>query len=200
MSMETTPPKRRISQREQRKTELEKQRRNRLLMIWLPIGLVVVALIGYGIYDLVRPDLPGVVDLGIQERGHDDTISYAYDPLPPAGGVHRPNWQNCGVYDQPVESAYAIHDLEHGAIWLAYQPEMPAEQVAQLRDIVGDKSYVLMTPYPNLKSPVVMTAWGKQLELNSVEDKRIGRFINQYRGGGPEAGASCSEGVGNPIQ
>ena len=54
--------------------------------------------------------------------------------LPPTGGSHNPRWQNCGIYTDPVDSSLAVHSLEHGAVWLAYQPDLAADKVAELQD------------------------------------------------------------------
>jgi hypothetical protein len=91
--------------------------------------------------------------------------------------------------------------LEHGAVWITYQPGLPEEDVTQLQDLVRGQSHLLLSPYPGLKSPVVLTAWGLQLELTSVQDSRIEEFIDRYQQGPqtPERGASCSDGVGQPI-
>jgi hypothetical protein len=40
---------------------------------------------------------------------------------------------NCGVYDQPVPKERAVHNLEHGAVWITYSPSLPSSQVSQLR-------------------------------------------------------------------
>ncbi|GAB4151122.1 MAG: hypothetical protein Fur0021_14760 [Candidatus Promineifilaceae bacterium] len=199
MTKENTP-KQRISQRQQRQEQVQRQKKNRLLRVWLPVGLLAIALTAFAIYQFTRPDFEGVIDLGTQQRGHDVDVSYVGEPLPPAGGVHHPTWQNCGIYDQPVNTSNAIHALEHGAVWLAYHPDLPAAQVTALQDLVAGKGYVLMSPYPGLNGQVVMTAWGKRLVLDTVAEDRIDDFINRYRGGGPEPGASCSGGVGTPIR
>ena len=36
-------------------------------------------------------------------------------------------------------------------------------------------------PYPDLSSPLVVTAWARQLELDSVDDPRLLQFIDTYR-------------------
>jgi hypothetical protein len=87
-------------------------------------------------------------------------------------------------------------------MWLTYQPDLPQEDVESLRKQVRDEDYVLMSPYPGLKSPVVLTAWEVQLELDSAQDNRIEEFVDRYQRGPttPEPGATCQDGVGTPIQ
>ena len=178
---------------------------------WLAIligGVVIVGLIGLGYLLFVNlrgpvPEEPiaGVVDHEHQERGHVEHEIEA-DDLPPVGGIHSPAWQNCGIYDEPISVENAVHSLEHGAMWLTYQPELPREDVEALRDHVRGEDYVLMSPYPGLRSPVVLTAWEVQLELDSVDDERIADFVDRYQVGPttPELGATCQDGVGTPIQ
>ena len=178
---------------------------------WLAIligGVVIAALIGLGylLFANLRGPVPeepiaGVVDHEHQERGHVEHEIEAGD-LPPVGGIHSPAWQNCGIYDEPISVENAVHSLEHGAMWLTDQPELPREDVEALRDHVRGEDYVLMSPYPGLRSPVVLTAWEVQLELDSVDDERIADFVDRYQVGPttPELGATCQDGVGTPIQ
>ncbi|MEP7188895.1 MAG: DUF3105 domain-containing protein, partial [Roseiflexaceae bacterium] len=109
--------------------------------------------------------------------------------------------QNCGRYDEQIENAYAVHSLEHGAVWITYRPNLPADALAQLRDLLSNKTYTLLSPYPDLPAPVVASAWGTQLPLNSAADPRLPWFITKYRQGAqtPEPGAKCSDGVGVPV-
>jgi hypothetical protein len=129
-----------------------------------------------------------------------------YDRTPPAGGAHNAVWLNCGIYDQPVANENAVHSLEHGAVWITYRPDLPADQVAQLRQLVsshysGDQRYLLLTPYPGLSSPIVASAWGAQLAVQQPTDARLLQFIQHFEGGGQggEAGAACSAGTGTPV-
>ncbi|EYR61911.1 hypothetical protein N866_14330 [Actinotalea ferrariae CF5-4] len=118
--------------------------------------------------------------------------------LPPIGGDHDPVWQNCGYYAEPVRVENAVHSLEHGAVWVTYQPDLAEEQVAQLRELAAQESYLLVSPYEGLAAPVVATAWGVQLELESVSDERLPAFLERYLQGEqtPEPGAACQGGVG----
>lgn len=181
------------------------QQRWRNLLIFGGIAIGVLAL-GYLLFDTLRGPTPpepiaGVVDHEHQERDHVDHEVEAGD-LPPVGGIHNPQWQNCGIYDQPVSIENAVHSLEHGAAWLTYHPDLPQEDVQALRDQVRGESYVLMSPYPGLRSPVVLTAWEVQLELDSVDDERIADFVERYQQGPttPEPNATCRGGIGTPIQ
>lgn len=142
-----------------------------------------------------------LVEFSRLERGHVEDEIVAAD-LPPAGGLHSPVWQTCGIYDEPIAIENAVHSLEHGAVWITYQPELPEADIDALRDQFRRERLILLSPYPGLRSPVVMTAWEVQLELDSVEDERIMEFVDEYRNGPttPEPGASCVGGVGTPLQ
>ena len=117
------------------------------------------------------------------------------------GGVHNQVWQNCGVYETPIRNDLAVHSLEHGAVWITYHPELPLEQVEKLREITRGGSHRLLSPFPGLASPVVVTAWGYQVELENADDSRLIDFINNYEQGtgSPEPGALCSDGIGEPL-
>ncbi len=171
------------------------------------IGVVVVGLLGLGVllYLSIRPEPPiqGLTQIPRPERGHDDAVAYPYEEytLPPPGGIHFNAWQNCGIYDEPVATGNAVHSLEHGAVWITYSPDLPADQVAELQEKVANTTYILLSPYPNLQSPIALSAWGVQLEVDDVADGRIDQFINRYRLGPqtPEPGAVCTHGVGDPV-
>ena len=123
-----------------------------------------------------------------------------YPQSPPVGGDHDPAWQNCGVYIDPVRNENAVHSLEHGAVWISYAEDLPEADVATLQGLAEGQSHSLMAPYPGLTSPVVMTAWGKQLAVDAVDDPRIEEFIEDFQEGPqtPEPGAPCDGGIGDP--
>ena len=122
-----------------------------------------------------------------------------YDQTPPAGGPHNPVWQNCGYYDKPVRDENAVHSLEHGAVWITYSPDLPQKQVNELKNIAQSESYVLVSPYPDLpdNTPVVASAWGKQVGLDGANDPDLESFIQAYQQGPqtPEPGAVCTGGT-----
>lgn len=168
-------------------------------------GAIAITIIGLGalLYmSLQEPealaDLQRFVGL---DRAHDEEVVYEETGLPPVGGVHSGIWQNCGIYDAPIDTKNAVHSMEHGAVWVTYQPNLPADDVETLRDEVSRFNYALLSPYDGLRSPVVLTAWGIQLEVDSADDDRIGTFLDRYVQGPqtPEIGATCSDGNGTPI-
>jgi hypothetical protein len=68
-----------------------------------------------------------------------------YSVTPPVGGQHNATWMNCGIYDKPVPSERAVHNLEHGAIWITYRPSLPQSEVNQLRAFVRKQTMVSST-------------------------------------------------------
>ncbi len=189
----------RVSKKEQRRQEVGREKRKKRLLIGIPVALLLVAFLGAIIVRFTRPDLEGVLFFDNLLRNHDQEAEFVATGLPPTGGSHNPRWQNCGIYTDPVDSSLAVHSLEHGAVWLAYQPDLAADKVAELQELVRGESYLLLSPFPGLRSEVVMSSWGKQLVIDSVPDESISAFIERYKGEGPEPGAPCTDGVGQPL-
>jgi hypothetical protein len=126
-----------------------------------------------------------------------------YGLEPPAGGLHAPVWWNCGFYDEPIREESAVHSLEHGAVWIAYSPDLSDEEKAKVHALARNPK-VLASPYPDLPAgeAVGLSSWARQLRLDSLDDPRVVGFLSRYRDSdqAPEAGASC-EGtpLGEPI-
>lgn len=140
-------------------------------------------------------DLSAVVEYDDLEPDHtEDPVDYPQSP--PVGGAHYPAWAECGVYDEPLPNEVAVHDLEHGTFWFAYDADaLDDDAVAALADQLPDNG--IMSPYDGLTAPVVITVWGRQLALTGADDPRIGLFLEEYAGGvtAPEAFASCAGGM-----
>ena len=176
---------------------------NNRTILWI-VGIVAsLAIMGGLLYLALRPPqaIAGVVQFPRPSRGHEANLEIPFGELPPVGGNHDPAWQNCGIYDAPINTANAVHSLEHGAIWITYQPDLPAEQISAIEDAIRGQNFLVVSPYPEQRSPIVLTGWGVQLELDSLDDDRFDDFIEAYRVGPntPERGASCTGGIGEPI-
>lgn len=122
----------------------------------------------------------------------------AYDQSPPFGGPHDEQWADCTgwVYPQAIRTENAVHSLEHGAVWIAYNPDqVSGAALDTLKAKVENQSYMMMSPYPGLDRPIAVLSWGHQLKVDSADDERIDQFIWALRTNRfthPEVGATCS--------
>lgn len=186
------------------------------IALFVAVGLIAVGIIGYGgwaVYQGARSweeradDIPGIINY----RKTNPAVlaplpgkeSHAWGPLeypvkPPVGSTHNYNWQNCmgDVYDAPIASEHAVHSLEHGAVWITYRPDLPADQVKKLADRVRGTEYLMMSPFEGLDSPISLQAWGYQLKVDNADDSRIDDFIKALRlNASIEPGATCARGI-----
>lgn len=143
--------------------------------------------------------IPGVVRAEYPAGDHvtgDQRV--AYDQSPPFGGAHDAVWAVCTgvVYPTAIRNENAVHSLEHGAVWITYDPErLPADQIDGLAMIVEGQPYTMMSPYPGLDTPLSVQSWGHQLKLEDPQDPRLVEFIEALRlneSAYPEPGASCA--------
>jgi hypothetical protein len=140
--------------------------------------------------------IEGISVVSFPSRQHKQG-AVTYQQSPPFGGDHDPEWADCTgtVYPSPIRNENAVHSLEHGAVWITYQPDLPSGDVDKLRKRVEGTDYMLMSPYPALKSKVSVQSWGHQLFVDSVDDKRLDQFIKDLRLNSattPEFGAQCT--------
>lgn len=163
----------------------------------LTVALVVSACGGGG--GSAPPDIPGVVvDRAAGRQHRQGPVDYP-GKHPPSGGDHNPYPLNCGFYDQQQPDENAVHSLEHGAVWIAFDPSTSASDVSVLR-AYAKQDHVLVTPYAGMDAPITLVAWEHRLELQSVTDPRLKQFVDGYRSAStaPEQGAAC-RGVGQPL-
>jgi len=130
------------------------------------------------------------------ERTHVDT-PVDYPQTPPVGGPHSKSWQTCGIYDVEFPKERGVHSMEHGAVWITYTAGMPAADLAVLQAFVENGKEVLVSPFTGLPTPIVASAWGKQLQLESVNDPRLAQFVKTFDDGPqtPEKNTPCAQGT-----
>ncbi|MGV9315965.1 DUF3105 domain-containing protein [Streptomyces sp. NPDC003691] len=195
-----------------RKIEAARERRNRILTIGIS-GVVVAGLVGFGLFVINKDNKEE--QQSVAERKEPITGEKVWDPKklsqthvkgavsypdkPPVGGDHHQAWMNCDakVYKEPVPNENAVHSLEHGAVWVTYTDKAAKKDVEKLEKKVKDTSYSLMSPYKDQAGAIMLTAWGKQLTVDSADDPRVNKFFSKYVLGEqtPEKGATCSGGV-----
>ena len=122
-----------------------------------------------------------------------------YPQNPPASGAHNPAWLNCGVYTEPVPAENAVHSLEHGALWVTYDPSISDAEIESLRAVLPS-TYVILSPFDDLPAPIVLSGWNSQLQVDDADDPRIATFIEEYwqSQNVPEPGALCTGAVDAP--
>jgi hypothetical protein len=144
-------------------------------------------------------EIAGVVKVDYKAAQHvTATQRVAYDQSPPFGGPHDQTWASCEgiVYAAPVRTENMVHMLEHGAVWVAYNPDLvKGGDLDVLKGKVSGQDFIAMSPYPGLDKPFSLQSWGHQLKLDNVNDERVDQFIqslkrNDYQY--PEPGASCA--------
>ncbi len=176
-----------------------------------------------GITGVMAYDTTGWPGDGSDHKGaleHDHvTTPVKYSVVPPVGGPHNPVWMNAGVYTKPVPTERAVHNLEHGAVWITYNPNLPAAEVKALTAFVTKQTlipepasdvgfagesnrYVDLTPWASnsLPSPIVISSWGYQLRVTSPTDPRLQQFVDTFRDKqkySPEFGGAVD---GVPVQ
>jgi hypothetical protein len=181
--------------------------------------LVLIAVLGWQLYQAQQPpkggdphnDIPALQAVKTYDYvGGDHTDKpVQYTETPPAGGPHDPVWDDCGAYPAPPRNENAVHDLEHGTVWITYRPGLDAADVQSLQNKLESlkSGKWMLSPYPGLPAPVVVTVWNAQLDLTGPDDSRLPTFLSFYGDGhtAPEAAfATCKGGdhimasAGNP--
>lgn len=193
---------------QQTRTSEEARRRRSNTVVGVAVGAAVVATVvaatvlapgepGAGVApEAADGPVEGVQEFPDQSQGHVET-AVDYPQTLPVGGDHLPVWQSCGFYPTPVQEGAGVHSLEHGAVWLGYDPALPEDDLAILQQLAAENPYLLVSPVDGLGSPVVASAWGVQLETEGVGDERLETFLVTYLQGEqtPEPGAPCTGGL-----
>lgn len=188
------------------KAQHRRQRRNRLILIitaWTVGVALVTGLVVFAVISTMPKSTPAAIE-GVQTlsglSANHVNGPVKYEQAPPAGGDHSQIPLNCAVYTEPVPNENAVHSLEHGAVWVAYDPQtVTGAQLEVLRKGIPS-TYTILSPYEGLPAPVVASAWGAQLKASGTEDPRIKDFISKYRSAksAPEPGAPCTGGLDGP--
>jgi hypothetical protein len=214
-----TPPKKnpqrsaKAQRAEQRAAQLEALRkreavakRNRILAI-LGSSLAIVAIVAgvaavFVLENQPQPRADTSGDYAERVRLYPDlaadhvTGTVDYDVDPPVGGAHDATWLQCGIYDREQVNENAVHDLEHGAIWLTYDAGLTSDaDIEALRELARERgSYMLVSPYPGLGESMAASAWGAQLRFDDPADPALADFIEEYwrSPDSPEPNATCT--------
>ncbi|GAA3654105.1 DUF3105 domain-containing protein [Microbacterium marinilacus] len=184
--------------------QLKKRQRGKLVW-WVVGGVAVVAIAAVIIASYVFAPKSASYTAGSEgvEIEGVETFEFAsdhvegtvdYEQTPPAGGPHNSAWLSCGIYTEPQPNENAVHSLEHGAVWITYDPELITGEDLDALRALAPRTYAIVSPYEGLDTPIAVSAWEHQLKVDTVDDPRIAQFFEEYWQGGtaPELGASCT--------
>ena len=155
------------------------------------LAVLVIAL-GRG-PDTDAPQRNRIENEGRQHVPEGSVVEHEADP--PASGDHYPVWSRYGVFDEPVNPGYWVHNLEHGAIVLLYTCTEDCEQVraeinqvyASLPDGAFGEVKLLATPYEgDFGSRFMLIAWDWQEPFDEFDAGRIEQFYREFLDDGPE--------------
>jgi hypothetical protein len=113
---------------------------------------------------------------------------------PPTNGPHYVQAAIFGEYDEPLETARVVHNLEHGGVFIQYGKDVPEETVAQLEEFYDDhKGGTIMAPLPRLGDEFALGAWvagdepkGYVARCTTFDEAAVSSFFDEFQYRGPE--------------
>ncbi|MDN3496655.1 DUF3105 domain-containing protein [Planococcus sp. APC 4015] len=210
-----TVKQQREQKRQEKLAEYQKQlaKRKRGKIVWWSVGsAAAVVVIGAIVASVVfAPPPPASYTAGGDgasiegvETFENDTSHVEgvvdYEQNPPAGGPHNSVWLNCGIYSEPQQNENAVHALEHGAVWITYDAaQISGDDLETLKGVLPS-SYVILSPFEGLDTPIALSSWNHQLKVDSADDPRIAEFLEEYwrSDSVPEPGALCTGAIDGP--
>ena len=133
----------------------------------------------------------------IEELGRDHiAVGQSHEPYnsnPPTSGPHYAQPADWGVSDQPLPDETLVHNLEHGGIIISYRPDLPADQIEEIKNFYRDlptsafgNRKAVIVPRSANERPLSLTAWGYLLHLDAVDKNQIRQFYLDHVDKGPE--------------
>jgi hypothetical protein len=175
-----------------------------LIAAALAVVVFAAAVITYAVVQVNKANADKVESIdeiaGVKTYDYSAGQEHVYDAVtypesPPVGGAHDYTWADCTgtVYDVDIRHENAVHSLEHGAVWITYDPARVSDaDVATLAKLVDGESGRMLSPYVGLDSPISVQAWNNQLKVDDAGDKRIKQFADLMTyAANLEPGASC---------
>lgn len=122
----------------------------------------------------------------------------AFRDNPPVNGTHFGEWARWGIYREAIPRGYWVHNLEHGAIVIAYKPELSTNERDRLEAFVrglppepecmvqGVRRRIILTPDPLLPTRVAAMAWNHAYTADCVDEASLERIVLGLTGRAPE--------------
>ena len=138
--------------------------------------------------------LPGTHSIATPEGTSD-----AWNTDPPTSGPHFGGPAIWGSYDEPVNQAQLVHNLEHGGVAVQYGPDVAPATVDELKGFVAENPRgTVLAPYSSLGGQVALGAWvtedaskpdegtGYLAKCEGFDEDAFQAFFDAYQFRGPE--------------
>ena len=112
-----------------------------------------------------------------------------YESIPPTFGPHWPTGADWGIHTEEIPEERQVANLAQGGILIQYN-EADESLVNQLTGFAENQSdfpcYLIVAPYAGMAYKIAVTAWGTRDTLESFDEDRLQRFVDAFKGSGPE--------------
>ncbi|MEZ4553599.1 MAG: DUF3105 domain-containing protein [Dehalococcoidia bacterium] len=107
---------------------------------------------------------------------------------PPPRGPHFASPHPTGIFKDPIPDGNAIHSLEHGIVWITYNPaKVDQDTVNKLGDLVRDYAVdVMLSPRPENDDAIDIVSWGQIMTFDRFDKDTLEKFITTNRNRAPE--------------
>lgn len=122
-------------------------------------------------------------------------VSGEWNTDPPTNGPHYQVAAIFGIYDDELEPARVVHNLEHGGIFILYGDGVPDSTVQELEAFYGDhKTGTIMAPSARLEDEFALGAWvgegdegnGHLAKCKVFDEDAVSSFFDAFQFQGPE--------------
>jgi Protein of unknown function (DUF3105) len=136
---------------------------------------------------------------GYPENSHSVTnpngTSRVWNTDPPTSGPHYGIAAIFGIYEDELQLARVVHNLEHGGIYILYGKDVPEATVDQLRAFYDNhKTGTIMAPLDRLGDEFALGAWVFEGDVNNgylarcstFDEDAVSSFFSALQFRGPE--------------
>ena len=188
-----------VNKREQRRAR-QRREQMRNYAFWGGAGLVVLAIIGFMLWQGVRPAAgEAIPEMVSAPHIAADSDPGEYNSDPPTSGLHYAAEAQAGFYDENIyqyPAGYLVHNLEHGYILFWYNCDLLSEtecsalksQIRTVMDELGGTKLIAY-PWPSLDVPVAVTSWTRLQKFQSFDAEQAKAFYRANLNRAPEPNA-----------
>ena len=189
-----------------------RRQRIRSYLIWGAVGIVAIGAVAWLVSNARKQasgetvEIPGVEAVPVMSSAAhvpEGTDPGPYNSDPPTSGPMFANQLFAGFYDEDAIQDYGaypdgflVHSLEHGYVVFWCNRDLLGDaECGGLKDEIQDvmssvgNFKVIGFPRPSQNSAVVMTSWGRLLQLDQFDSDLAEQFVRNYRNQAPEANA-----------